>query len=97
MMCELCDDTFKRTLTIEVGRAAAMAQRIAPFGAFHIVVEDCNVEDENIEYCLKHEECTPNERVFGKFMLTLDEDDRISALAMAENRYGAVSIYSDTR
>lgn len=87
-MCELCDDTFARTLTLEVGRAAFMAQQIDAFGAFHIVVDDCNVEDENIEFCMNLEDCTPAERRFGEILLSMTEDDRISALAMSLNLYG---------
>ncbi len=93
-MCEICGGDFKHTLTLEVARVALMAQRIDNFGAFHVVVDDTNVEDYHIRYCMSHPEATAMDKVFGRAMLELSEDDRISALAMSQNRYGCESIYA---
>jgi hypothetical protein len=87
-MCELCSGEYEHKLTLEVGRAAFMAQQVDRFGAFHAVVEDCNVDDDNIILAMNDEESTSFERRFGEVLLSMDEDDRISALAMALNRYG---------
>lgn len=93
-MCELCDGTYERTLTLEVGRAAFFAQHVDDYGAFHAVVADTNVEDDHIHRAMAQDDCKPHERKFGEVMLMLSEEDRISALAMAQNRYGVMSIHS---
>lgn len=94
-MCELCSGEFERIATLEVSRCAWMIQRIDPFGAFHAVIEDTNVEDRHIRYSMEHEECTEFERHFGKVFLALTYEERISALAMANNMWGCEAIPYD--
>lgn len=92
-MCELCSGEFEHTLTLEVGEAALLRQRLNDFGPLHAIIEDCNVDDENIEHALQHEEITRVERDFCLRFLGMSYDDRVSALALANNLYGAVSIH----
>lgn len=91
-MCKLCTGEFEHIATLEVSRCAWMIQRINPFGAFHVVVEDTNVETENIVYCMGLDDCTEFERHFGEVFLQLSEEERISALAMAGNLWGCEPI-----
>lgn len=88
-MCELCSGEFEQIATLEVGRAAMMRQRVNDFGAMHVVVEDANVDDENIRYCLAQPDCTDMDRIFAVEFLKLTEEERISALALAANLWGA--------
>ncbi|PWJ93524.1 hypothetical protein C8D77_101203 [Mesorhizobium loti] len=67
--------------------AAAMAKEIDNYGAFHIVVDDMNIEDHHLEYCIEHAEATEAEIEFGRLMLTMDEDARMSALALADGMW----------
>lgn len=57
-------------------------------GGAHIVVEDWNLEDSNILWCMNEwEEITPHEKgVLGKLLL-LSEPQRAAALAWAEGWY----------
>jgi hypothetical protein len=91
-MCELCTGEFKQTLTIEVGEAALLRQRLNDFGPLHAIIEDCNVDDANIEAALRDDELSPVERDFCLRFLGMSCDDRVSALALAANMYGASPI-----
>lgn len=90
-MCEACwiEEGSPQIRTIEVGHAAWLATQIDPFGPFHVVVEDMNTDDENIEFYLSNTETSAFERVFGECLLALSEAERISALALAEGYWGA--------
>ena len=92
-MCELCSGDFQHTLTIEVGEAALLRQRLDDFGALHAIIEDCNVDDEHIQSALQDEKILPVERDFALRFLGMSYDDRVSALALANNLYGASSIH----
>lgn len=92
-MCELCSGDFKQTLTIEVGEAALLRQRLDDFGPLHAIIEDCNVDDDNIEAALDSGDLSAVERDFCLRFLGMSYDDRVSSLALAANLYGAVSIH----
>lgn len=94
-MCELCTGEFEQIATLEVSRCAWMIQRINPFGAFHIVVEDTNCEDDHIRSCMDAEDSTEFERHFGSVFLSLTYDERVSALAMSGNLWGCDHIPYD--
>jgi hypothetical protein len=65
-MCELCYPyEFEEIATLEVGRAAMMAQKINEFGAMHAVVSDCNMDDEIIISAIDDEEATEMDKVYG--------------------------------
>ena len=92
-MCELCSGEFERTLTLEVGEAALLRQRLDDFGTLHAIIEDCNVDDEHIQSALQEPDILPVERDFCLRFLGMSYDDRVSALALANNLYGASSIH----
>ena len=83
-MCELCDGTFERIENPAVIRAAEMAKRVEPYGAMHIIVDDCNVDDEDIEFCLKLNDCNDADRAFAQAMMPLTYQERVSAIALAD-------------
>jgi hypothetical protein len=72
-----------------------MIQRTDGFGPFHIFIEECNAEDEHIQSCMEHEESGDWERHLGGVLLSMTEDERISALAMAGNLWGCEPIPYD--
>ena len=66
----------------------AIAPRIRDadsFGGLHIVVEDWNLEDEDIQWCVDRAEgITESERQLGRDMLALSFDERVTAMALAD-------------
>jgi hypothetical protein len=53
-------------------------------GGLHIVVDDWNVFDECIEYCMKENDLTADEMQCAEAMLALSEDQRAAALGEYE-------------
>lgn len=86
-MCYRCWEEYGKPKIINqrVLRAAAMVDKVNPFGRFHIVVEDFNIEDDNVDFCLgepipDHED--PIDREFGALFRLLSENERATALAI---------------
>ena len=65
---------------------AAAARGIDAFGAFHIVVEDFNLEDHHLQACIDDPDAFEEDRVWGRRMLELTIPQRAAVLALA-NRY----------
>jgi hypothetical protein len=76
-----------------VRKAAEAAHELDPFGAFHIVVEDWNVDDGNIEFCMKEDDATEQELAWGRLLLSMSFDERLSALALADGFWGPPATY----
>lgn len=89
-MCEICDGDYRETLTLEVSRAAFVAQHIDDFGPAHLVVDDANVDDEDLRFVLSLPDCGEAERILVAHLMPLSVEDRISALALSQARYGCV-------
>lgn len=85
-MCLGCweDEGCPRIDTPEVRALAALSKDVYPFGGFHIVVEDWNVEDSHIDYCLADESSTEFERAWGRRLRALPYGERVSVLALAD-------------
>lgn len=92
-MCELCTGEFEPKLTVEICRLALRRQRLDDFGPLHAIIEDTNIEDEHIDSALSGQDLSPLERAFCQEFRMLNEEDRISTLALAANLYGATSIH----
>jgi len=60
-----------------------------PFGACHIVVDDGNMEDDHIKFCLNQDDITPEERQLMTDLLghTVEEREAIweASLGNGEN------------
>lgn len=85
-MCIICYEEeygSPRVINENVLRAADLAKDINPFGHFHIVVEDFNLEDDNVDFCLKLS-TDDNELAFGRLFRSLSIDERATALALAD-------------
>lgn len=74
--------------TLEVATLAWRAQHIDEFGAFHIVVSDMNIDDSDFQYCMQHQESTSFEREWGRRMLLLSEEERMSVMGLADGYWG---------
>lgn len=97
-MCESCYYEYgsPAILSDTTKEAAALVNRVYDFsivgGNAHIVVDDWNLEDNNIRWCLDtaltenhHEACTEQliaERDCLEALLALSENERASAMAI---------------
>lgn len=91
-MCELCAGEFERIETLEVAQCAWLSQRIDSFGAFYIVLENKNVDDEHIQMCMDRPDATKADRLFGSEFMKLTVAERISALALSNRLWGTCRI-----
>jgi hypothetical protein len=69
--------------------AKALLEEFPTGGAMHIVVDDFNIDDEDIQWCLRPENALrghleTSERNFGVAFLDLSVTERASALALSE-------------
>jgi hypothetical protein len=85
-MCIGCYEDYElpRIVTPEV---VAMSERIKsanPFGGLHIVVEDWNLEDLDIEFCRDSDDATNEERQLASDLLAMTLEQRASAMALAD-------------
>lgn len=55
-----------------------------PFGGCHIVVEDWNLDDECIDFCIAEPMTTPRERELMVALKKLPEDQRYAAMAVRD-------------
>lgn len=65
----------------------AMAERLRAadhFGGLHIVVDDWNLEDQNVEFCRDHEDSTAEERELAADLLRMTIAERAAAMALAD-------------
>lgn len=76
---------------LEVGTLALLIQKSNPFGALHIFVEDWNCEDSDIEFCLNDEDADEQDKATCEIALLMSYEERVSALALASNFWGAQS------
>lgn len=63
---------------------AVIAMDINYSGACHIVIEDWNLEDGHILFCLKQNDVTNYETLFLIALLLLSFRERVSVLALRE-------------
>lgn len=54
------------------------------FGGLHIIVDDWNLEDEHVEYCMTCEEASEEEKVLATRLRALDLPERATALALVD-------------
>ncbi len=81
-MCESCWAAEGSPTNLPKGWEALVrtARKIDPYGEFHIVVEDFNIEDHHIESCIKDSKLE-FERAWGRKMLELSIEQRAAVLA----------------
>lgn len=53
-------------------------------GNLHIVLDDWNLEDSSIRWCLEREGLTDAERACGEALLAMTESERAAVLAVAD-------------
>jgi hypothetical protein len=70
--------------TPEIRALAELSLGVDPFGGFHIAVEDWNLEDDDLTFCIDYETSVPHEVEWGRRMLALRVDERFSVLALAD-------------
>jgi hypothetical protein len=83
-MCEGCWNDYgsPKLLTENVKKMVAMLPDVNPYGAFHIYVDDFNIDDDDLRFCMSEAEATPREIEFGKIAAASSIDERASALAL---------------
>jgi hypothetical protein len=86
-MCLSCWDLegrpFERT-----ERAAVNAEAFAAadeFGPLHIIVSDWNLDDEDIQFCLKRSDLSASDRGLCEALLSMTEGERWATAILAEN------------
>ena len=89
---DYCDELID---TPRVREAAAIVKKLFKDGgcyrAWHIVIEDLNIEDNHVAYCV---EClddpayhvTDSDRALAPYFTAMSEDERGSAIMIAEGR-----------
>ncbi len=86
-MCFNCymADGAPRICTEATRRAHVLIAMADPFGPLHVVVEDENYDDENLEACrvAVYADGRPEEVACFEALVALSEDERVSAGAMA--------------
>jgi hypothetical protein len=84
-MCYGCYEEAGKPVPTEQARAVGIRLReVDPYGGCHIVREDWNVEDGNIDFCLADPATTEPERDVMRALRELPEDQRYAALATAD-------------
>lgn len=65
--------------------AAREMNRMDPFGALHIFVEDGNCADEDLDFCLQEANITADEAAWCKRMrMEFNEDERIAVFRFSD-------------
>lgn len=90
-MCYGCweEEGKPQIATIEVGTLAMLLQGASEFGALHIFVGDWNCDDEHLKFCRDHDEADEGEKALCEMALLMSYEERVSALALADNYWGA--------
>jgi len=84
-MCQHCYESEGSPVPGADARAiASRLNEVDPFGGCHIVVEDWNMEDEHIQYCIDNSSTTDTEREIMRDLLKLPLDQRYAAIAYAQ-------------
>lgn len=76
---------------IEKPEVRRMAERLAEceeFGGLHIIVADWNIDDEAVEFCRDGTSAADAERAVATDLLAMTEEERASALAIADGFWG---------
>ena len=76
---------------------AEAANEIDHFGAFHIVVEDFNIEDVHIQSCVDDDEAGDFEKAWGRRMLELTLAERAAVLGLADGYFRKPAATKDNR
>jgi len=85
-MCYGCYEEAGKPLPNETAKALGRRLReIDEFGGCHIVVSDWNLDDEDIDYCMYHEETTDAERKILAELKELPASQRYAAMAVADD------------
>ncbi len=86
-MCLGCweqeDKPFK--VTEAVKKWAPVFAETNPYGAMHIVVDDWNLEDGNLEFCRNYEGVTPREIDLIDAMQAMTWEERWATAILAED------------
>lgn len=90
-MCQSCWEEYGSP-TIDTPQVREMASRLEaedPFGRFHIVVSDFNIEDEDIIFCRddvpRHYPATTEDQMtLANDLLAMSLEERAAALALAD-------------
>ena len=84
-MCQGCYQEAGSPLPNETAKELGVRLReVNEFGGCHIVVSDWNLEDDNIDFCLKYETTTDDEKKIMLELKALPEDQRYAAMAVAD-------------
>lgn len=85
-MCYGCyEEAGKPKPEAEALRLGPLLREVNPFGGCHIVVEDWNLEEEHIDFCINEPRTTSIERELMFQLKALPEDQRYAALAVRDN------------
>lgn len=77
--------------TPAIRQAAALISFTNHYGALHIVVDDWNIEDHHLQWCLDHEDAKASEKQLMRMMLALTLEERASAMAIAEGYWSTAT------
>ncbi len=92
-MCRFCWEErggptdFSPEVIAAAEKIAALYRVHGAGGALHIVTDDMNVEDDDLEFARKHLS-DDVERACYEALLPLTEDQRLAAIAFEEGWYG---------
>jgi len=96
-MCYGCFEKYKDT--VEITQRAKDAAEIIPViyadcpagGDLHIVIDDWNIEDRHVDFCMKeletseyHQDIVDAERKFLELFKAMSENERAGCLALAD-------------
>lgn len=81
-MCKTCweEHGSPKRLTSEGKQLAEQAKHMDAYGAFHIVIEDYNITDGDLEFCINHPDAKPADIRWGKRMLALTVPERAAVV-----------------
>lgn len=83
-MCQGCYDEAGSPDPNGAAKAlGALLREINEFGGCHIVVSDWNLEDDDIDFCIKYPTTTDHERDVMLALKALPKDQRYAAMAVA--------------
>jgi len=85
-MCLGCweEAGFPKIDNAQVRRAGELGGPIDGYGGCHIVRADWNLDDGSLDFCHSYKTTTDAERVWLDLMRNLSEDERHSAMAIAD-------------
>jgi hypothetical protein len=84
-MCLTCYEYYNspKIDSDQVLQAVSLLEAVDEYSAAHTVVDDWNLEDEHIDFCLKQADRTSNEHACLVFMKSMTVEERAAALGLS--------------